>query len=92
MSRVGGFAPAQWVLGKMPRVPGSRFDDEDAFHLGAAICASARKAFAEHDVGSGTARAALRKSTPLAGECQVGDVACFRKRPTDGEVAAMWST
>eukprot|EP00959_Pyramimonas_sp_CCMP1952_P439309 9196604-Pyramimonas_sp.AAC.1 len=30
MSRVGGFALAQWVLGKLPRVPGSQFDDEEA--------------------------------------------------------------
>eukprot|EP00959_Pyramimonas_sp_CCMP1952_P165092 3450460-Pyramimonas_sp.AAC.1 len=34
MSRVGGFAPAQWALGKMPRVQGSQFDDEEAFDLG----------------------------------------------------------
>eukprot|EP00959_Pyramimonas_sp_CCMP1952_P001377 28121-Pyramimonas_sp.AAC.1 len=34
MSRVGGFAPAQWVLGKMPRLPGGQFDDEEAFGLG----------------------------------------------------------
>eukprot|EP00959_Pyramimonas_sp_CCMP1952_P145302 3042204-Pyramimonas_sp.AAC.1 len=62
MSRVGGFAPAQWARGKMPRAPGSQFGDEEAFDLGvlanvaedgadefsrqAAIRASARKAFA----------------------------------------------
>eukprot|EP00959_Pyramimonas_sp_CCMP1952_P162893 3405425-Pyramimonas_sp.AAC.1 len=87
MSRVGGVAPAQWALGKMPRAPGSQFDDEEAFDLGvlahvadgadefsrqAAIRASARKAFAEHDVWS--------------------DIVCFRKRPTDGEVIAKWSS
>eukprot|EP00959_Pyramimonas_sp_CCMP1952_P169528 3541489-Pyramimonas_sp.AAC.1 len=65
MSRVGGFAPAQWVPGKMPRVPGG--DGADEFSRQAAIRASARKARAEHDVVSGTARAALRKATPLAG-------------------------
>eukprot|EP00959_Pyramimonas_sp_CCMP1952_P320385 6704781-Pyramimonas_sp.AAC.1 len=67
----------------MPRAPGSQFDDEEAFDLGAlanvaeggadefsrqaAIRAPARKAFAERDVGSRAARAALRKATPLAG-------------------------
>eukprot|EP00959_Pyramimonas_sp_CCMP1952_P358536 7507081-Pyramimonas_sp.AAC.1 len=34
MSRVGGFAFAQWVLGGMLRVPGSQFGDEEAFDLG----------------------------------------------------------
>eukprot|EP00959_Pyramimonas_sp_CCMP1952_P231238 4833495-Pyramimonas_sp.AAC.1 len=108
MSRVGGFASGQWVLGKMPRVPGSQFDDKEAFDLGvlanvaedgadefsrqAAIQASARQAFAERDVGSGAARAALRKAAPVAGEYQVSDEACFRKRPTDGEVSAAWSS
>ena len=108
MSRVGGFSPSQWVLGRLPRVPGSQFDDEEAYDLGvlanvaedgsdefsrqSVIRATARKAFAEHDVGSRTARAVLRKAAPLAGEYQVGDVVCFRKRPTDGEVTAKWST
>eukprot|EP00959_Pyramimonas_sp_CCMP1952_P008216 171720-Pyramimonas_sp.AAC.1 len=32
-----------------------------------------------------------KKATPLAGEPQFGDIAFFRKRPTDGEVAAKWS-
>eukprot|EP00959_Pyramimonas_sp_CCMP1952_P054418 1137888-Pyramimonas_sp.AAC.1 len=86
MPRVGGSAPAHRVLARMPRVPGSQFDDEEAFDLRvlanvaedgadefsrqAAIWASARTALAEHDVGSRTARAALRKATPLAGKCQ----------------------
>eukprot|EP00959_Pyramimonas_sp_CCMP1952_P114664 2397153-Pyramimonas_sp.AAC.1 len=43
------------------------------------------KPFAERDVGGGAARAALRKAAPLAGEYQVGGIACFRKRPTNGE-------
>eukprot|EP00959_Pyramimonas_sp_CCMP1952_P095530 1997340-Pyramimonas_sp.AAC.2 len=108
MSRVGGFAPAQWVLGKVPCVPGNHFDDEEAFDLGvlanvaeggadefsrqAAIRASARNAFAERRLGSGAAAAALRKATPLAGYYQVGDVVCSRKRPTDGEFTAKWGT
>ena len=35
LSRIGGFAPAQWVLGRLPRVPGSQFDEDEAFDLGA---------------------------------------------------------
>eukprot|EP00959_Pyramimonas_sp_CCMP1952_P418585 8769072-Pyramimonas_sp.AAC.1 len=70
----------------MPRAPGSQFDGEEAFDIGvlanaaedgvdefsrqAATRASARQVFAEHDVGSRTARAAFRKATPLAGEYQ----------------------
>eukprot|EP00959_Pyramimonas_sp_CCMP1952_P197155 4123019-Pyramimonas_sp.AAC.3 len=108
MSRIGGFSPSQWVLGRLPRVPGSQFDAEEAFDLGvlanvaedgsgesarhAAIRAAARNTFAEHDVGSRTARAAPRRAAPVAGPYSVGDVVCFRKRPTEGDVGAKWST
>ena len=108
LSRTGGFAPSQWVLGRLPRVPGSQHDDDEAFDLGAlantagdgsdefsrqaAIRSSARQAFAQNDVGKRTARAMLRKAAPLAGEYSVGDVVCYRMRPTPDEVSATWSS
>ena len=68
MSRVGGASPTQQAIGRLPRAPGSQFDEEGAFDLGvlaiasedasdefsrqASLRASARKAFAERDVGS----------------------------------------
>ena len=35
LSHVGGFAPLQWVLGKLLRAPGSQLDEYEAFDLGA---------------------------------------------------------
>ena len=83
LSRTGGFAPAQWVLGRLPRVPGSQYDEDESHDMGAlantagdgsnefsrqaAIRASSRLAFAQHDVGRRTARALLRKAAPLIG-------------------------
>ena len=67
-------------------------DGSDEFSRQASIRATARKAFAEHDVGSRTARAVLRKAAPVVGPYSVGDVVCFRKRPTEGDVSAKWST
>ena len=73
MSRVGRFSPSQWALGRLPRVPGSQFDEEEAFDFGvlanlaesgsgeffrqASFRAGARKAFAERGVGGRAARA-----------------------------------
>ena len=96
------------MLGRLPRVPGGQFDEEEAFDLSvlanvaedgsdefsrqASFRAGARKAFAERDVGSRTARVMLRKAAPLAGQYSIGDAVCFRKRPSEGQVAARWST
>ena len=93
MSRVGSFAPPQWTLGRLPRVPASQLDEEEAFDLcglanvsedsyyecsrQASLRASARKSFAEQDVGSRAARAVLCKAAPLDGQYSVGDAACF---------------
>eukprot|EP00959_Pyramimonas_sp_CCMP1952_P074875 1564667-Pyramimonas_sp.AAC.1 len=81
MSRAAGFSQSLWVLGRLPRVPGRQFDNDEAFDLvcwldvaedrpgefsrQAAIRAAAREAFAEHEVGGRTARAVLRKAAPL---------------------------
>ncbi len=70
LSCTGGVALSQWVLGRLPRVPGSQYDQDEAFDLGAlanaashesdafsrqsAIRASPRLAFAKIDVGSPT--------------------------------------
>ena len=49
-------------------------------------------AFVHLDVGKRTARALLREATPLSGDYKVGDVVCFRKRPTEGDTGVKWST
>ena len=34
LSRHGGFSPAQWVIGRQPRVPGSQADQAEADDIG----------------------------------------------------------
>jgi hypothetical protein len=106
--RRGGFAPQQWVTGRLQRVPGSTLDEEEFADLGslavtasdgtaefgrqASIRESARKHFAKIDCGSKVARALLRKSAPIPGEYQVGDLISYRRKPRIGEQGTQWST
>ena len=93
MSRVTGFAPSQWVLGKLPKEAGSIMDEENWADLGALTAADdptlefgqiarirekARKAFVRADMSSRVRRAILRKSAPISKEYGVGDLVCFR--------------
>ena len=93
MSRVKGFAPAQWVLGRLPREPGTVFEEDSWADLGSLQMASdganefgriarirekARKAFVRADMSSRVSRAILRKSAPIQKEYGVGDLVCFR--------------
>ena len=93
MSRVKGFAPSQWVLGKLPKEAGSIMDEENWADLGALTAADdptlefgqiakirekARKAFVRADMSSRVRRAILRKSAPISKEYGVGDLVCFR--------------
>ena len=93
LSRVKGFAPIQWVLGKLPREPGTVFEEDSWADLGSLQCASdsqhefgriamirekARKAFIRADMSSRVSRAILRKAAPIVKEYAVGDLVCFR--------------
>ena len=93
MSRVKGFAPAQWVLGRLPREPGTVFEEDSWADLGSLQMASdganefgriarirekARQAFVRADMSSRVSRAILRKSAPIQKEYGVGDLVCFR--------------
>ena len=106
MSRYGGFAPIQWVLGKFPRAPGSQFDENEFANLGyleaqqesgtefALQCQyrlSAQEAFVHEDCGKRVGGALLRKAAPLQGSYAVGDVICFQKEH-DKQGADRWST
>ena len=106
MARVGGFAPAQWLLGRLPRSPGDQFDEDEfanlgvlqgrvdsgaAFSLRSAYRMAARKAFVKEDCGKRVARATLRKAAPLPGNYGVGDVVCFLKEQTAETQEDRWS-
>ena len=93
LSRVRGFAPAQWVLGRLPREAASIMDEENWADLGSLTAAEdsstefgriakirekARKAFIRADMSSRVRRAILRKSAPIPKEYGVGDLVCFR--------------
>jgi hypothetical protein len=106
MSRVGGFAPSQWVLGRMPRRgPGEVADDEAFAQVGsqqARIDATsefakrmefreaAKKAFVYVDSSRRVAKALLRKTAPLAGEYRVGDVVAFQRMQGSRTEESKW--
>ena len=95
MSRVGGFAPSQWVLGRLPRRgAGFQGDDEGFADVGsmqaridgvtefakrADYRECAKKAFVHHDSSVRVQKAMLRKAAPLPGEYKVGDVVAFQR-------------
>ena len=106
-SRKGGFAPAQWVLGKFPRRPGEmmdedefadlgvlseRLDPQSAFQLQTQYRLACKKAFAEVDCSDGVARAVLRKAAPVQKEYAVGDSISFKRKQGADTVEQLWST
>ena len=106
-SRHGGFAPCQWVIGKLPRRPGDQFDEdgwadlgilsekldaEGAFALQQEIRTAARRAFVKADCGKRVARALLRKSAPLPGKYSVGDLISFNREQKAQTDEQRWST
>ena len=93
-SRKGGYAPAQWVLGRFPRRPGEimdedefadlgvlsdRLDPQSAFQLQTKYRLACKKAFAEVDCSDRVARAAIRKAAPIPKEYAVGDLISFNE-------------
>ena len=102
--RVGGFAPVQWVLGRLPRGVGHILDEEELGQLGvlagmqdpssafgrrAEFRHTARKAYVKQDCSRRVRSAILRKAAPLPGRYQAGDLVCYR---ISREGNASWST
>ena len=92
-SRIGGFSPAQWVLGRDSRTAPSQFsqewadlgaieaqaDPDSIFALQHAARAEARKAFVHLDCSRRVQKALLRNAQPIPADYAVGDLVCFRR-------------
>ena len=101
MSRVGGFAPCQWVIGRKPRHVAEQCDDESSHNLSAleervdpttifaermALRHEAKKAFVHADSSKRVASALLRKAAPKIGKYQVGDLVSFQRNQRSGGI------
>ena len=95
LSRVKGYSPEQAVLGISRRLPGSLTADSnvgslamaedegpasDRFRLALERRSIARKAFIDADNSSSLRRALLRRSRPLRGPYEVGDLVLYWHR------------
>jgi len=93
-SRVGGFSPSQWVLGKAPRSDPSPLSEECFAELGAleaqhnpeSIFAlqhlarqEAQKAFVYLDCSKRVQRAMTKNTSPFPRDFEVGDLVTFRR-------------
>ena len=89
MTRHGGFAPAHWVLSRLPRNLASMGHEDECLDVGALQAhadgpttfgvqsryrAKAREAFVRWDCGERVRRAAVRKAAPVVRSYQVGDI------------------
>ena len=105
--RVGGFSPTQWVLGRLPRGVGHVLDEEELGQLGvlsgrldattafgrqAEFRHTARKAFVHEDCSRRVRKTILRKSAPLPGRYQAGDLVCYRISRNEHSGVSTWST
>ena len=105
--RVGGFAPVQWVLGRLPRGVGHVLDERRTWPtwrtrgtngshkplLGEAEYRhTARKAFVKQDCSRKVRSAILRKAAPLPGRYQEGDLVCYRISREEHHGVPSWST
>ena len=92
MTRIGGFAPSQWVLGRLPRVPGSQGDIEEyadvgtiqahldgptAFGIQNRYRLLVREQFVKWDLGERMQRAICWNASSVDGPYEVGDVVSF---------------
>ena len=92
MGRHGGFAPAQWVLSRLPRNPATMGDEDECLDVGALQAhadgpitfgvqshyrAKAREAFVRWDCCERVRRATFRKAAPVVGSYQVGDIVSY---------------
>eukprot|EP00435_Cladocopium_sp_Y103_P020778 s1772_g5.t1 len=95
LSRVNGYSPEQAVLGMSRRLPGSLTANagvssmslaegeghaSDIFRLALERRSSARKAFIDADNSSSLRRALLRRSRPLRGPYEIGDLVLYWRR------------
>ena len=95
MTLHGGFAPAQWVLSRLPRTPATMGDEDDCLDVGALQAyadgpttfgvqsrhrAKAREAFRGWDSGERVRRAEVRKAAPVVGSYQVGDIVSYCRK------------
>ena len=93
MTRHGGFAPAQWVLSRLPRNLATmgavdecldvcawqaHADGPTTFGVQSRYRAKAREAFVRWDCGERVRRASLRKAAPMVGSYLVGDIVLQR--------------
>ena len=92
-SRIGGFSPAQWVLGRDSRTAPSQFsqewadlgaieaqaDPDSIFALQHQARVEARKAFVHLDCSRRVQKALLRNAQPIPRDYAVGDLVCFRR-------------
>ena len=94
MTRQSGYSPAQWVLGRNPRTPGSvtdldeagnlgllesKFDSSAQFFLQHQARMAAQRAFVHLDTSSRVARALTRNAAVQSQEYSVGDLVCYRR-------------
>ena len=95
------FAPAQWVLSRLPRSLATMGDEDECLDVGVLQAhadgpttfgvhsryrAKAREAFVRWDSGERVRRAALRKATPVVGSYQVGDIVSYCREARAGDM------
>ena len=106
MARHGGFAPAPWVLSRLPRNPTTMGDEDECLDVGALQAhadgpttfgvqsryrARAREAFVRWDCGGRVRRSALRKAGRVVGSYQIGDIVSYCREAPAGEHGLQWS-
>ena len=106
MTRRGRFAPAQWVLSRLPCSLATMGDQSECLDVGALQAhddgprtfgiqsryrAKAREAFVPWDCGERVRRGALRKAAPVVGSDQVGDIVSYCREPRAGVQGPQWS-
>ena len=106
MTRHGGFAPAEWVLSRLPRNPATMGDEDECLDVGALQAhadgpttfgvqsryrAKARGAFVRWDCGERVGRATLRKAAPAIGSYQVGDRVSYCREARASGHGLQWS-
>ena len=100
MTRHGCFAPAQWVLSRLPRSPATMGGEDECIVVSALQAhadgpttfgvqshyrSKAREAFVRWDCGERVRRAALRKAAPVIGSYQVGDIVSYCREARAGK-------
>ena len=102
MENVAGFSPAQWVLGKAPRI-GDGVPEEDEFAGGSAdndpqslfqkralLRAGAREAWMQHDAKRRVRAALLRQGHSPSQEYQIGDMVSFMRKQKSHHAGIKW--